>query len=375
MKTVAIFRADLLPISETFLQSQAAALEEFSPIFVGLRQIERSLPLSDSAIVVADQGMRATASLRTKIYRAAGFSPKFHKKVAAAGPSLVHAHFATDAVLALPLVSALEVPFIVTLHGYDVTMSDSHHSSTMAGRLFLRRRERLWRRATLFLCVSEFIRRKALEAGFPKEKLRVQYIGVDLRDFAHRGAQPSEEIVLFVGRLVQKKGCEYLLRAMQFVTQSRPTVKTVVIGDGPLRGDLEALALSLGIDCTFLGARPASSVREWLTLATVFCVPSVEAQSQDSEGLGMVFLEAQAMGVPVVSFRHGGIPEAVLHGVTGLLAEERNVAELQQHVERFLTDKKLQYETGLNGSMFVREYFDIKSRTRELERIYESICG
>jgi glycosyltransferase involved in cell wall biosynthesis len=89
----------------------------------------------------------------------------------------------------------------------------------------------------------------------------------------------------------------------------------------------------------------------------------------------MVFLEAQAMGVPVVSFRHGGIPEAVLHGVTGLLAEERNVAELQHHLERFLTDKKLQYETGLNGSRFVREHFDIKSRTRELERIYESICG
>jgi glycosyltransferase involved in cell wall biosynthesis len=223
--------------------------------------------------------------------------------------------------------------------------------------------------------VSEFIRRKALQAGFPEEKLRVQYIGIDVRDFAHRDAQPSEEIVLFVGRLVEKKGCEYLLRAMQSVVRSRPGAKTVVIGDGPLRDDLEALARSVRIDYTFLGAQPASSVRKWLTLATVLCVPSIEARSQDSEGLGMVFLEAQAMGVPVVSFRHGGIPEAVLHGVTGLLAEERNVAELQQHVERFLTDKKLQYETGLNGSMFVREYFDIKSRTRELERIYESICG
>jgi glycosyltransferase involved in cell wall biosynthesis len=372
MRTVVIFRTDLLPVSETFIQAQAAALKKFTPIFAGLRRLQTSLPLPATAIVVAEQGSPATAVLRTKIYRATGFSPKFHKKVSAAEPKLIHAHFATDAVLALPLVSMLKVPLIVTLHGYDVTMSDFHHSSSLAGQLFLKRRNRLWQQANLFLCVSEFIRQRAIEAGFPKEKLRVQYIGIDVKNFALRRVQPSEEIILFVARLVEKKGCEYLLRAVELVTRRRPKVKTIVIGDGPLRNSLETLARNLGIDCDFLGAQPVSAVRTWLERAMVFCVPSVEARNKDSEGLGMVFLEAQAMGVPVVSFRHGGIPEAVHHGVTGFLAEERDVSQLHEHLLELLSSDEFRHAIGQRGAELVRARFDLAFRTRELEQIYDA---
>jgi colanic acid/amylovoran biosynthesis glycosyltransferase len=375
MTTVAIFRADLLPLSETFIQAQAGAMAKFQPVFVGLRQLEKSLALPGPAIVVAEQGSRATASIRTKLYRSLGLSPSFHRRVQTTHPCLLHAHFATDAILALPLVSKLRIPLVVTLHGYDVTMSDSHHATSVAGRRFLKRRKRLWSRTSVFLCVSDFVRQRALEVGFPEQKLRVQYIGIDVFDFAAQKNDPAEGLILFVGRLVEKKGCECLLRAVQLITQLGQNVKTVVIGDGPLRASLEALASNLGIDCSFLGAQPASAVRTWLERATVFCVPSVEAKNGDSEGLGMAFLEAQSMGVPVVSFRHGGIPEAVHHGVTGYLAQEGNIYELHEYLLRVLSSRELQKTMGAQGVKLVSEKFSLRARTDELEGIYAELIG
>jgi glycosyltransferase involved in cell wall biosynthesis len=275
----------------------------------------------------------------------------------------------------LPLARALDVPLVVTLHGFDVTMRDDAHRALPIGRLYLRRRKVLWNRASLFICVSKFIRAEAIERGFPKEKLRVQYIGIDCDAFAPRQDTACEDLIVFVGRLVEKKGCEYLLKAMSKVRQHRSSVRLAVVGDGPLRSSLQELARTLQIDCQFIGAQPASVVRDWLRQATVFCGPSVTARNGDSEGLGLVFLEAQAMGVPVVSFRHGGIPEAVQHGRTGLLAEEGNYEELADGILRFLVDVELRRRCGRNGIDQVRTHFDIHRQTRKLEQLYEEILA
>ncbi len=169
----------------------------------------------------------------------------------------------------------------------------------------------------------------ALKAGFPQDKLLVHYAGLDCKTFTPElpSAEKDPELVLFVGRLVEYKGCDYLLRAMQMVQRERPEARLVVIGDGTARGDLEQLARSLKIKCDFLGEMKSPEIRCWLEKARVFCAPSVTLPDGLSEAFGVVFLEAQSMGVPVVSFRHGGIPETMREGVTGLLADERDVED------------------------------------------------
>jgi colanic acid/amylovoran biosynthesis glycosyltransferase len=373
-RIVAIFKSDLLPISETFILAQANALRRFEPRFVGLRRIRPSLEIPDNAIVAAD-GDSPLRQCARGLYKTMGIGPGFHKKVQDSGAHLIHAHFAIDGVLALPLAKRLRIPLIVTLHGYDVTISDTEYSRSRTGRLYLHRRRNLWEQAALFICDSDFLSARAAKIGFPESKLRTHYIGVDRRAF-RRVEEPSDQAsVLFVGRLVEKKGCDLLIRAMSIVQQELPDVVLTIIGDGPMRESLDRLAKSLDVRCRFLGSRSSEEIKQMLQRATIFCAPSRTAKSGDSEGLGIVFLEAQAMGVPVVSSFHGGIPEAVIHGETGLLAPEGDYHTLAEHLQLLLRREDLRALYGARGIQWIREAFDIEMLTNGLEDIYEEILA
>ena len=158
---------------------------------------------------------------------------------------------------------------------------------------------------------------------------------MDLRGFTitEQSNHKDPNMVLYVGRLVPYKGCDYLLRAMQRVQQQRPQAHLIVIGEGFFRSHLEQLAAELGVRCQFLGEKPQKEIRSWYERARVFCGPSVTLEDGMSEAFGNVFSEAQAMGVPVVSFQHGGIPETMQGGITGLLAPERDVPTLAKHLQ------------------------------------------
>ena len=360
---VLIFKETLLPLSETFVAAQADQLTQFRPRYVGLGRVSPSLPLpGDSIVLTNDESSIST--FRQKLYRRVGVAPGFHRKVADVGARLIHAHFASGGRSALPLARRLRIPLIVTLHGSDVTTRVN----------FRQRYEELWKRASLFICVSNFIRNKALEAGFPEEKLVKLFIGVDGDVFRPAGLNRDPHLVLFVGRLVEKKGCSHLLNAMAQVQKEHPNARTVVVGDGPLRASLQQLAQRLGLSCEFLGSQPAAVVREWMSRARVFCAPSVTAQNGDSEGLGMVFAEAQAMGTPVVSFSHGGIPEVVLHERTGLLGPEGNEQSLSHNISRMLDDDLFWGKCVQEGIAWVSAHFNLRRQTQELEKMYEKLC-
>jgi colanic acid/amylovoran biosynthesis glycosyltransferase len=368
MENVLIFRRALLPISETFIEAQAGALRSFRPHYAGLLPAAKSLTLAHDAILLA-----STRSLRSLggagLYDLTGIAPGFHRRAGRARPALIHAHFALDGSTALPLAAALRVPLVVTLHGYDVTMEDKYLGKTTAGRLYLRRRQELWERASLFICVSEFIRSKALKVGFPKEKLRVHFIGINRQNFRPSGDRAGK-LVLFVGRLVEKKGCIHLLRAMRRVQDLEPSARLVIVGDGPLRASLEKSAQELKLQAEFLGSQPGYVVRESIRRASLLCIPSITGADGGSEGLGMVILEAQAMGRPVVGFRSGGIPEAIREGVTGLLAPAGDEASLAEQILRYLQDEALWQSSSAEGTNWVAERFDLDRQTRELENIY-----
>lgn len=364
MRKVLIYRTDVLPISETFVMGQMNALKSFRPRIMGLCRPEKSLEVASDAIVLT--GKRTLSSIiRKKLYWKTGIAPRFHRQAADFGTDLIHAHFGPDGITAAHIADILRKPLVVTLHGYDVTIPRKS-PATYA---------KLWQRASLFLCVSNFIRDKAIECGFPPEKLRVHYIGIDRSRFTPTTAFQKPDSVLFVSRLVQKKGCEYLLRAMEIVQRTRPEAELTIIGDGPLRSQLEELAKSLRIHCRFLGAQSSAQVRQALETTRVFCVPSVTADNGDSEGLGMVFAEAQAMGVPVVSFRHGGIPEVVQDGITGLLAPEKDHAQLAEGILHYFNNDFFWRESRSRGIDWIAKRFDLAVQTEELEAIYAEVIS
>jgi len=372
MQVALIYRNELLPRSETFILEQAASLTKFRPVFAGLMRAKAGLPLPDGSILL---GRDSSVYSRSKgmVYRATGVWPGFHGRIQRAGASLVNAHFAMDGVCALPVALAAKVPLIVTLHGNDVTTSEHLHRRAIRGQLYLLRRERMFSTVKVFLCASDFLRQSAMEGGFPEDKLKTHYIGVDLKSFCPPVTGQPGRNVLFVGRLVEKKGCRYLIRAMQQVQSQFPLAQLIIIGDGPERASLELQAREAGIYCEFRGAQSSDAVRQELSSARVFCVPSVTAKSGDSEGLGMVFAEAQAMGVPVVSSLHGGIPEVVSDGVTGLLAPERDHDRLAQHIIRFFSDDTFWNHCSRRAVSWIARKFDLRQQTAYLEEIYRDV--
>jgi len=370
---VIIFRNELLPSSETFILAQANALRRFTPLFAGVHKALRSLPMIQPPVLVSES-RSVLGRIMRRVYWRISIAPFFFKRLHSQPSDLVHAHFGIDGAAALPICNTLHVPLIVTLHGYDVSSSDCVLARSPEGRLYLRRREELWSRASVFLCISQFIRDRAIEKGFPANKLRVHYTGTDLALFEFRASDRDDNMILFVGRLVEKKGCSYLLDALSQLRQDHPAVHLVVIGSGPLEEQLQQKAAKEKLACAFLGAQPASIVRDYMARARVFCVPSVQASTGDSEGLGMVFVEAQAMGTPVASFRHGGISEVVVHNRTGLLAPESDSISLKDNLLRLLTDNQLWNQCSIEGPSWVRSKFDITKQTAQLEAIYEDVC-
>lgn len=374
MPKVVVFAERMLPSTQTFIPLQVEQLKRYTPTYVGLIPADRDFPMKSRPIRLTPNRSRASR-VRREIYRWTGIAPRFHSTIATTRPHLIHAHFAEGTSTAVFLARRLQVPFLLHLRGGAELLPDSELRRRLFQFPFLLYRRELWRRASLFVCVSNYIREKALRAGFPAEKLRVHYTGMDCNLFTPTlpASQKDHLQVLYVGRLVQYKGCDFLLRAMKRVQERVPGAHLVIIGDGEFRPELERLNGELGTDAKFLGEQNQQVIRGWLERSRVFVGPSVTLSDGMSEAFGNVFSEAQAMGVPVVSFRHGGIPETMREGVTGLLAQERDVEQLASHVVRFLTDHGFWLRAREEGMTWTRSNFDVQSQTAKLESIYDEM--
>ncbi len=364
MPKVLVFKETLLPASETFILAQMRALKNYEAVLVGLERAHPSLPLPDAALLLSRQ-YSPISDARSKLYRRTGTAPLFHARAKRTRPDLIHAHFASGGRTVLPLARRLGVPLVVTLHGKDVTVRMQEKG----------RYRRLAEEASIFICVSNFIRDRAIEAGFPAQKLLVHYIGIDRKVFSPARLAGVGQGVLFVGRLVEKKGCAYLIRAMELVQKKHPECMLTIIGDGPMRASLEALAGELSVRCRFLGTQFEATVQQALRDTRVFCVPSVTAADGDSEGLGMVFAEAQATGIPVVSTLHGGVPETVIDAVTGFLTPERDHRALADRLS-FLVANDALWDQFRNAALrHIERDFDLITQTALLETIYDCVIG
>jgi len=372
--TVLVYRSDMLPLSETFIKEQMIAYKAWHGLLIGRRMLGE-LDLEGLEVALLDNRGSAFRARRWL-----GFSPSL-KMLRKTQPRLLHVHFGPEAVAAAPLARALGLPMLVTLHGYDINIRADWWEKGGGGARMRGYPKALLklaqRRDVHFIAVSDAVRACALAYGIAPEKVTTCHIGVDTARFAP-GPMPiaaRAPRILFVGRLVEKKGCEVLLRAMAIVRRHHPAAEVVLIGDGPLRPGLEQLSRSLGIEAHFYGARTPKQVKAALDEARVFCLPSIQAANGDAEGFGLVLLEAQAAGLPVVSSAFGGAQEGILHGETGYRFEEKDVEMLSNHLCRLLSDPHKAAAMSRAARAFVVSRFNIETCTKALEQIYSRVAG
>lgn len=371
---IIIFNSLLLPPSQTFIRDPAEKLEKFTAYYVGSRRV-KGLELPKERTLVVNQG-NFLGKIEEQFFKLTGIAPQLYNQVKDLKPALIHAQFGLSGVLVLPWVEALNIPLIVHYRGADATISEAASKySSLNHWLYFRKKDTLKVKTRLFLTVSQFIRQKLISQGFPQEKIINHYHGVDIKQFAADPQLSREPIVLFVGRLTEKKGCKYLIEAMSRVQQMNSEVKLVIIGDGPLRAELETQAQKSLRRYQFLGVQPPQTVKNWMNRAWLLAAPSMTSSQGDAEGLPNVVLEAQAMSLPVVSTVHAGIPEAVLDGVTGYLSPEADSSHLASSIMRLTQNHTIWQSMSYKGREHVETHFDRDKQTKVLEGLYSDVLS
>ncbi len=374
---ILIYSKKIAKASETFVIDPAMALQRYHAYFVAsLRRYD--LPVPDERVFVANtgQGRVSLAKQRLKRYLFGHNGvPFLANQLRKLNPQLLQAHFAHEAVNAMPLAKKLTIPFIIYFHGLDATITSSATAGNAFWENYFAKLPLLQQSANLVLTPSDYISRRVIDMGFSPEKVRTQYIGISPASQMPLSRKDRKPMVVFVARLTEKKGLSYLISAMGQVQATYPELELVLVGDGALRRQLESQAEETLQNYRFIGWQSPDEVQQWMREALLFCVPSVMAENGDQEGFGMVFIEAQRAGTPVVSTLHGGIVESVANGETGILVPEKDSSALAEAIEGLYQNQEMWREMSVAGYERVQRGFTMPHLVAQLEDTYDEVIA
>jgi len=265
------------------------------------------------------------------------------------------------------------LPLVVSLHGSDVFVAERTPPAGAAAR-------RVFARAGAVTACSEDLARRAVSLGANASRLEVVPYGVDTTRFApdadartrsraELGLAPERVLVVAAGRLVRKKGFEYLIDAMARV----PDAHLVIAGAGDLGEELQARAVSAGVArrAHFLGDVSQDAVARWFAAGDIIAIPSVRDDSGNVDGLPNTVLEALASGTSVVATPAGGIATVVIDEDTGLLVPERDAEALGTAVARLAGDPALRARLGTAGRARLASRFGWDATAARFEAAYD----
>jgi len=286
---------------------------------------------------------------------------------------IVHCQFGTYGELALRLleIGAISGRLVVSFRGFDATKYLRSHPHAY---------DELFRRVGLILPVSEALARRLVEAGCDRSKIVVHHSGIECAKFRYivqQRLQGKSTQLLSIARLTEKKGIEYAVRAVAHLVEAERAVSYWIVGEGPLLTRLESLIDELGVgeQVQLLGWRNHDEVVSLLEGAHMLIAPSVTAVDGDEEGIPNAVKEAMAMGMPVVSTHHGGIPELIEDGVSGLLVPERDVEALAERLCYLVDHPERWAALGKAGRERIKSEFDIHRLNDELAGLYQDLLS
>jgi colanic acid/amylovoran biosynthesis glycosyltransferase len=289
---------------------------------------------------------------------------------------LIHAHFGTIGWQVLALKRALSLPLITTFYGFDVMPTIAAE-----GTNWPQRRQELFTKGDLFLVEGPFMRQRLMDLGCPPGKIQIQRIAVpvDQIPFRPRQARRGEKpILMFAGGFFEKKGLLEALQATGALRKEGYDFEFRIIGDGELAPRVKELIRELDLNtCVrLLGFLNHQDYLREMERADVFVHPSVVTADGDSEGgAPTVILEAQAMGLPVVSTFHADIPNVTVPGESALLVPERDIAALTRALQELLEHPERWEPMGRAGRAQIERLHNINTEVHTLEDRYLGLIG
>lgn len=295
---------------------------------------------------------------------------------------IVHSHWIVPAGLAGAVCKRFfKVRHVVTLHGAGLFALEKLPAGRAIGRQILKNTDGV-------TVVSEHIKNRFLQffdGTLPDQlnSIAVLPMGIDSGAFnenidkdelKNRYGLTAKKIMLFIGRIVDKKGLAYLIEAMPKIVSVCPDTHLIICGDGPLRKDLEKIAESMGLSdaVSFKGYISKNEKQDYLHMADILVVPSIVTDSGDMEGLPVVLLEGLASGLPVIATDVGGMKDAIDSGRNGFLVPQKDPRSISARAIEILNDSKLAGSLSENARISA-ERFDWDTISEQYKRILEGV--
>jgi glycosyltransferase involved in cell wall biosynthesis len=288
-------------------------------------------------------------------------------------PEVGYIDYGTSAVLCYKFLSDNNIPFIVHVHGYDIT-------SALNDKVYKAELEKVFSKASFFIAASNYIRKLLILAGCPEEKIKVIRYGLDATkckpmDWENRKrANPS---VIFLGRLTAKKHPIALLHAFKLVKEKVPEAQLTIIGGGELETEVKKTINKLGLSNSvkMLGVLNREQSFPILNQHWVYAQHSVTAKSCDQEGFAISLAEAALHEIPVVSTYHNGIPENVIDGKTGLLVKEFDFEAMAEKIIYLIQNPEIAEKMGKAGREHIMELCEPGKRVNKIKELLYEAAG
>jgi len=329
------------------------------------------------------EALRADVKLKRGVYALAplALASSFQKmmQLTAREPfDLIHAHWVLPNAPAAALVARYrKLPLVISMHGSDVFMAEKNRAFGAAARWCFARA------AQLTACSDELMQR-ALALGADENKIEWIPYGADAKAFqvhpadaqrvrAQLHLQDGDVLILAVGRMVYKKGFEFLIAAMPRVLERAPRARLALVGYGDLRAALENQARALGLNgqIVFAGRVPREQIPAYFGAADIVSVPSVRDDAGNVDGLPNVLLEGMAAGKAIVASNLAGFPDVIADGINGVLVPEKDSVALADALTQLARDDALRARLGAAARVQVHENLNWENVARKFIRVYE----
>ena len=354
MHNIAFVRNRFLPPSETFIYEELKNIKKYAPIVFTRKKMNADRFPYSKIKLLHDEPARVASSFAANHIR------------------LIHARFGNAGTELIKVKKKLRLPMLTSFHGYDVPLR-----RTVNNDPYLKKLPALFRAGDLFTVPCYHMKKKLIRRGCPAYKIKIMYSGIDLNKFFYAKRESKTDGIVFiaVGRLNEKKGFFYLIKAFKKVHERYPKSRLIIVGEGKERGALIRLISRLRLTeaVQLIGLAYPGQISNLLHHADIFCLPSITTKDGNQEGIPNAIKEAMATGLPVIATRHAGIPELVTHKLEGLLVPERSVTSLAAKMKYLIERPQLRSRMGRRGREKVERNFDSAKQVKRLEQIYQML--
>lgn len=368
-----------LSLTENWVYTQIINTKQYLPIILTAKRInEDNYPIKTSYSLENDLNDKSILFNKV-ISKLCKYNYYYYQCIKKESPDIIHAHFGNAAYEILNIKKKLNIPLITTFYGFDISMLPKMDK-------WLKRFRELFDEGDLFLVEGPYMAQSLIKLGCPKSKVKIHHLGINIMNLPFQprswdGDAPFK--VLIAASFQEKKGIPYAIEALGRIQKEIP-LEITIIGDSNLekRSQIEKEKIlkmirsnNLTTRTRLLGYQPHSVLIDQAYKHHAFLSPSIVSSDGDTEGGAPVsIIEMAASGMPIISTNHCDIPEVIRHGMTGLLAEEKNVDQLVQNLRWLVTNRDWGRMLIASRQHIESEYDSIKQGIR-LENIYREVTN